>query len=320
MSRWTPLSHELLFLWELAERTPRAKDLGDRLIDLGSQSELDTEGSVLYSAFCHRAHVQPGIDDPRLNVACLAVQLAEAPSVHVLRPEAVTLAHSTDLRSWPRAAPRLLEGAGLVEASDWRAHDLGVEGPYDGPMVSLGWYHNKGLLWLLGMGRPDWAVCGAVRLRWGQAPEEMPPEHWAVENDAEKGKLTAWTNRALRWLVTLALLLEAHETPARVKQERVAPPKRRQRGVTQRPPVAWSTRTVYLASPPPAQPVQPPPDPSAEPVPTDLSGRTAGLSTVTGHLRMQPHGPGGALRRLQYVAGYEARRWYGAKPTKVVVR
>ena len=55
--------------------------------------------------------------------------------------------------------------------------------------------------------------------------------------------------------------------------------------------------------------------------PTDLprSHLTAEVRPVSGFLRRQPHGPGGSLRRLIYVPGFESRRWVAPR-VRVLVK
>ena len=234
-------------------------------------------GSVLCSAFCHRAHVQPSIDDPRLNVACLAVQLAEAPSVHVLRPRRSRWRTTPTFGHGPRC-PRLLDGASRSKPQ--------TGAPTTWAWKPLRWAHGlpglvpqQGTALAAGDGSP-----GLGRVRGGSSALGTSPRGDAARagrsgNDAERASSPPGQT-ALRWLVTLALLLEAHGTPARIKAERVAPPEAQATRGHAAPPVAWSTRTVYLASPPPAHPCTTAarPLPQRQRPPT-LSGRTAGLST-----------------------------------------
>lgn len=303
--KFQPLSAAVRGLWKLLERLPRS-----------GSDELDA--AALYLAHCEGSGVEPFPGDVWINAAALAVALAPSPTVHAVRPEAVRLAHETDTRAWPGEAPELLRGAGLVEASDWRTQGLGIPWGPQGETVSLGWYYRGGRLWVVGLSRTDGARASSAVIHWGSRDDVAPAAAWACD-ERDAASTREWLDASLSWLCTLALLLDAHESPARVRQERPEPTDRRpRRGTTHRPPVAWSTRTVYLATPPPS--TWPGRSTQGQGATLDTAGRAAGLSTVTGHLRLQPYGPGGSLRRWQYVEAYEARRWYLQRPEKIVVR
>jgi len=253
-----------------------------------------------------------------VNIAALAICL-ERPVLHLLRPAACGLVHTTDLHTLPGEPPRLLQRAWLVEV---RRPETGDR--LFGDTVYLGGYAFDGATYLVGLEWPETARVSRWVPRWGDAELDAGVAHETSPMIDDVDTHHAWAREAARFAVVLGVLLDAEGTPIRIETD--APPaKKRQRGRggKQRERDTWTTRHVYLdelRAPRPAPPTsRPAPLTSAH----DDSQTTDGLlpteSQVRGHLKKQPYGPGRTKRRWIYVESYEARRWVAPGPIRVVV-
>ena len=218
-----------------------------------------------------------------LHVSALAVISAYRPRVYTLRPAASKTVVATDLRTLPDAAPEILASPGILEA---RRPEVGHR--LWGDVTSLGWYPYQGRLYLVGLTYPDGIAATAWSPQWhgGEIGDGAPVE---VVGDREKHD--EFLDSAIRFAITLGLLITAERSPIRVVRD-----------------VEARTVEVYAGE----HPRPPPPDPGTRGDGERL-GQLPGLEAwpvrVTGHLKRQPHGPGRTNRKWTYVEGYEARRW-----------
>lgn len=241
-----------------------------------------------------------------INAAALALHMASRQEMTDVRPGAARLVAETDLHSLPSEPPRLLRApAVLLEVRHPDRERL------TGDCVSLGAYQHDGGWYLLGLDAPDGIWGGLWRPTWGGEDltagvrlethpliEVQPGEHYE--------RMTA----AARLLVVLGLLLDAEGAPMREERERQA--QRRGSAAERAGMGGWTTRHLYLddrraggaGGVGGAGPVE---------------GRAEQEVPVRGHLKRQPHGPGGTLRKWLWVEGYEARRWVGVRPRRTVV-
>lgn len=219
------------------------------------------------------------------------------------------LVDATDLHALPDEPPRLLQRAWLLE-SDWlRGHAL------FGDTVSLGGYALDGVVYLVGLGLGGWARVARWTPHWigEEIAAGVTSDTSPLIDDAEAHG--GWTREAARFAVVLGLLLDADGTPTRITDESDRPRSPPARSKKHKPPPAWVTRTISLG--PQERQAGAGDAPSTAGV---VTGRVAEERPVRGHLKRQPHGPGGKLRRWQWVPGYEARRWVAPGPRRVVVR
>lgn len=116
----------------------------------------------------------------------------------------------------------------------------------------------------------------------------------------------------MRWLP--GCLLDASGSP--VRTEAAAGSRGAQRRQAKSKAEAWAVRRVVLAGAPSSSGGGGASSAGGGP----LEGRQAVEAEVRGHLKRQPHGPRGTLRRWIWVAGYQARRWVAPKPLRIDVR
>lgn len=244
-----------------------------------------------------------------VNAAALALRMAGRLELTDVRPGAARLVAETDLHSLPAEPPRLLRApAVLLEVRHPDRERL------TGDCVSLGAYQHEGGWYLLGLDwpagiwgglwRPEWTggeLAAGVRLETHSLIEVQPGRHYEL------------IAAAARMLVVLGVLLDAEGAPMREERERAE--SRRSSAAAQAGMGGWTTRRLYLD------------DRRAGGAggsggggAADLSDRAEQDVPVRGHLKRQPHGPGGTLRRWIWVEGYEARRWIGPKPRRTVVQ
>lgn len=148
-------------------------------------------------------------------------------------------------------------------------------------------------------------LVGEPAQRPAMAEAMMPPA------GHQRDQRTAALVLALRHLTVLSLLLEAAGTPLETRDEsgqgkRPSPGKSPAKGQ------GWTVRYVSLskASTPVATGGG-----GGSSAPADTTRLQAETVSVRGHLKRQPYGPGGTMRRTVYVAGYSARRWVAPETT-----
>ena len=247
-----------------------------------------------------------------VNIAALALAMDRL-VVHDLRRPVPETVSQTDLHTLPDEPPSLLRRPFLMQVRDHAAEAL-CASPFDGShTVGIGGYELDGTWYLVGLSYPDGCVVARWRPQWGGGDLEAG----VVREDA--GNLVAdidghedWGRAAARFVVVLGMLLDASSTPLRTRDAgpQVA---RRRRGESQ-PARPWATRRVYLEGIPKG-------GGGGESDPSGIApeGRSAEEVPVRGHLKRQPHGPGGKERKWIYVAEHSARRWVAARPVRVVV-
>jgi hypothetical protein len=278
----------------------------------------------------HAIRPAGGVDDFRVAAATMAATvygteaLANAPTLvncaglalsmarltrHELTADAIELVHATDLHTLPSEPPRLLRGAWILEARRPERRCL------FGDTASLGGYTLDGAVFLLGIGYPDGAVVARWQPHWtgedldaSVTPDTASP----LIDDVALDFPTAWARQAARFAVVLALLLESVSTPLTVEE----PPRARREGARHAgTPAPWVVRRVHLRTPAPVQRMQ-----AGEGARPSAGGDRQALAVeVRGHLKRQPYGPGGTLRRWIYVSSYEARRWVAPRPVSIIV-
>jgi hypothetical protein len=251
------------------------------------------------------------------NVAALSLSLEQL-VVHVLQPEVMDLVDGTDLHQLPDAPPRLLRRGWIVEVPHpERGERLFAD------VACLGGYALNGKVFLVGLGYPEGARVGVWTPRWtgedldGTVSEDRSP----LLGDVAAHQ--AWMREAARFAVVLGLLLDAEGVPVQITDESSrakAPPIRSKKT---KPPPAWVTRYVAIAPETargePAGPTDVGAPPTEIGATAATAGRQAGLVGVRGHLKRQPYGPGGKLRKWVWIDSHEARRWLAPGPRKVIV-
>lgn len=277
-------------------------DLDDDLRVAAAQVLADTHGVDVLDDVARMALI---------NVAVLAVKMRERLVAHELRRPVPEVVASTDLHSLPDEPPALLRGPCIVDVR--RPGEETLIGPVGGvgATSSLACYELDGTLYVIGLQHPDGVAVTRWRPQWGGGEVDagiVQDDSLLVDTDTEAH--AAWGREAARFLVVLGCLLDAEHTPLATTDDPPRPATRR-KGVY-RPAQAWAVRRVYLEAR-----ARSGGRGGGEGEPVD--GRLDVTVPVTGHLKRQPYGPGGKLRKWVYVAGYEARRWVAPKPLRVVV-
>jgi hypothetical protein len=226
---------------------------------------------------------------------------------HELTADAIELVHATDLHTLPSEPPRLLRSAWLLESRRPERRAL------FGDTASLGGYPLEGAIYLVGVGYPDGAAVARWQPRWigGELLEQtVELDSSPLIDDVDRHH--AWARQAARFAVVFSLLLESVSTPLSVEEPLRT---RRQKKAHNMPP-PWVVRRVHLSAPGimrRSEPVEGAQKTSA------IGDRQALPVQVRGHLKRQPYGPGGTLRRWIYVSSYEARRWVAPRPARIIV-
>jgi hypothetical protein len=233
------------------------------------------------------------------NVGALALAFGDALCVHELRAPVPATVANTDLHSLPDAPPELLRAPVIVEVRQ-PGHEL-----LFGDTASLGSYELEGVRYLVGLLYPDGVRVARWMPQWpgGELEADVQREQAHGLLECEPGEHHAWAIDAARFLVVLGLLLEAADSPTRVVDD--APRHARTRHGKREPARAWTVRRVYLEARAAEGDREAPSGVAGGP----RSDSVAAQVQVRGHLKRQPYGPQGTLRRWQYVSAYEARRW-----------
>src|ERR1700753_1552996 len=243
-----------------------------------------------------------------VNIAALALAFQERIEVNQITGGAIHLVHGTDLHAVPAEPPRLLRRPWVIEAAK-PGEVLFLD------TFALGGYELDGTTYLVGLRLPDGIAIAHWNPAWsgedlnaGVSPDTSP-----LIDDIDGHH--EWTRQAVRFAVTLAVPLEASSSPLARRDMPPGRPQRQGAGAS-RGRRTEVVRRVYLDQPAPA--------PSGTPASRTASDSDAPAVLVTvavsGHLKRQPYGPKGSLRRWIYVTAYEARRWIAPAPLRVVVR
>lgn len=245
-----------------------------------------------------------------VDVAELAIAMGQHLVVHAMRPSATRVVHETDLHTLPGECPKLLRRAFVVEA-DWQAGRV-----LWGTTACVGGFlRPDGVIVLIGLLVPDGVTVAYWRPDWGGAlgtvDGQEDPDLSKLLLGTERKVLEAWATQAVRYLTVLSLLLEAAGTPLETRDES-GQNRRPTSGKSQAKGQGWTVRYVSLSKA--ATPVATGGGGGAS-APVDTTRLQAETVTVRGHLKRQPYGPGGAMRRTVYVAGYSARRWVAPETT-----
>jgi hypothetical protein len=187
----------------------------------------------------------------------------------------------------PDAAPQLIADHDVGGVIEVRRPECGNR--LWGSVTSLGWYWYGAKLMIIGLTHPDGIAVTGWTPQWhgGEIAAGAP-----TDVIGDKDKHDEFLDAAVRYLITLGLLIEARPSPIRIVRDA-------------------DDRVIdaYLGEHP-----RPPPSPApARENDAEQVGPVIGLQPwpvrVTGHLKRQPYGPGRTARKWIYVAHHEARRW-----------
>lgn len=241
-----------------------------------------------------------------LNLAVLARSTLREPHlrVHQISSAAVATIAQTDLHTMPREPLALLDSPFLIESRNTASETL------FGETYSLGGYWHERQLYLVGMSQSGGSYVAPWRPEWnGKAIDKSA----FCEDCMGTEGLVEWAKEAARFVVILAALLEAHQSPITTRDESPSLPGKRKKGrrVQARP---WSTRYVNLTGHEPRSAGP------GGPVGPRGAGSLSHSVMVKGHLKRQRYGEGHSKEKWIYVESYEARRWFVTKPVGVKVR
>lgn len=283
----------------------RARALPPVPLDLDPREAAGMLAQVVFGDLCKELTVLH-------NVAGLALASRERLEVHEIRPAVARLIAATDLHTEPSSAPLLLERPFIVE-SDYAKREF-----LFGETWSIGCYQLiSGSWYLVGLvGEGAYAVRWCPIWRGGDIALGLKTERSPLIKTEEHGDFEEWAREAARWVLIYSLLREADRSPIETV---VHESRGKTRGKTRKPSDPESIVRVrvrvtdavcsVLAS-----------DAVREAV-SDPSKRdgVAALVRVCGHLKRQPYGEGGKLRKWVWVEGYQARRWLASAAVKTTV-
>lgn len=213
----------------------------------------------------------------------------------------VDLVDGTDLRSVPSRRPFVFDRPFILASRD-------PQYPLVPPTAEIGCYAIGETFFLIGLNYPDGVWTSSFRPTWtgedlddGRRPAALEP--WVpVERRAD---YDVQNLGAIRFALVLALLLEAEGAPIRVEEKAPGNKTARRRAERAGAEPSWTERRIYLE----ARAATRRPPSTSDSDPHELGHLVEDKTRVTGHLKMQAHGPGGKLRKVLYVEGYERRQW-----------
>ena len=282
----------------------RARALPPVPLDLDPREAAGMLAQVVFGDLCKELTVLH-------NVAGLALASRERLEVHEIRPAVARLIAATDLHTEPSTAPLLLERPFIVE-SDYERREF-----LFGETWSIGCYQLiPGSWYLVGLvGEGAYAVRWCPIWRGGEIALGLKTERSPLIKTEEHGDFERWAQEAARWVLIYSLLREADRSPIEtaVREERKVRGKR---------PKGWDSDGIVrvrvrvtdavcsvLASDAVREAVSNP----------EKRDGVAALVRVCGHLKRQPYGEGGKLRKWVWIGGYQARRWLAAGAVHTVV-
>lgn len=234
-----------------------------------------------------------------VNIAALSWLMRERRVIHRISSGVIRTVDETDLRTLPTIGPRLFDVPWvLTSRSPERGEFL------FGNTVELGGYSLEGRMFLVGLSYPDGIRVAGWRPRWGTAELEIKPGGSAdLIDDVDAWQ--DWAKQAARFILILGILMDAEGTPILIagnnkgRNQKASSHKSSSRSL-------WNINRVYIdAQVYKGSSGQLRSDGSSD-IPSHLRSVQ---SIVSGHLKRQPYGPGGKLRKWVYVRSYEARRW-----------
>src|ERR1700753_4282786 len=241
-----------------------------------------------------------------VNIAALALAFQDRIEITQVTGGAMHLVHATDLHAVPAEPPRLLRRPWLIEAAK-PGEVLFLD------TFALGGYELDGTTYLVGLRLPDGVAVARWTPSWSgeDLNEGVSPDTSPLIDDIEGHH--EWTRQAARFAVILAVLLEAAGSP--LARRDITPGRPQRQGAEASGQRAEVVRRVYLD-----QPAQAPSGAHRSRKASDSDSPALPVTVaVSGHLKRQPYGPKGSLRRWIYVTAYEARRWIAPAPLRMVV-
>lgn len=233
--------------------------------------------------------------------------------VSQIRPAAARLARETEIRSLPTEVPKAIRRAWL-----WEVRNPETEVLF-GDTVSIAGYWYDDRCHIIGQQHPDGIRVVSWRPQWGASDAEAGTDQPLSDRDMgflDKGSFEEhqqWSKEAVRFCLSMAILLEAHETPLSVRHEDGKKNSGRAKGQPLKE-SEWSVDHVYLTVEPKPRPLtkeNTPPRPNANAV--------SELVIVKGYLKRQRFGERNSQTRWVWVAPYEAIRWRSDKPKRTII-
>lgn len=234
-----------------------------------------------------------------VNIAALALLMHPHLVVHRISSGASHLIEDTDLRTLPAEPPHLLRGPCILTSRNPERGEC-----LFGNTAELAMYALDGTIYLIGLHYPDGISVAPWRPHWSQEEVEITTGGTADLIFGDLGAWREWGRQAARFAVILGLLLDAEGTPLLVEGPQKPRAEAKGRHGYSRS-ASWSVRRVYVDN----KGYRPSAPGSGEGESRDISRLQLARVMVTGFLRRQPYGPGGALRKWVYIQSYEARRW-----------
>lgn len=233
-----------------------------------------------------------------VNIAALALLMHPHLVVHRISSGASHLIEDTDLRTLPAEPPHLLRGPCILTSRNPERGEC-----LFGNTAELAMYALDGTIYLIGLHYPVALSVAPWRPHWSAHElEVVSGGSTALIDNVDAWR--EWGQQAARFAVILGLLLDAEGTTLLVEGPRASRGEAKGRRNQSRP-ASWSVRRVYVDN----KGYRPSAPGSGEGESRDISRLQLARVMVTGFLRRQPYGPGGALRKWVYIQSYEARRW-----------
>lgn len=245
--------------------------------------------------FGSSAELTPDDRAASAGIATLAIQMRGLSETWLVRPGASRVIHGTDLHAIPGEPPRLLRGAGIVQAHRPETGDR-----LWGNIASLGWCHVVDHIYLFGLGYLD----GPDQIAWAAAKwspqwtgQDIDPQLPTLDLSSplirDHDEHQEFASSAARYLIVLGLLAEAENSPLQIDLDK-------------------QTRWRHVRLNPRKRRL--PVDPATESIPAlALDGRISEDRRVSGHLKRQRYGEGCSLIKWIYVERYTARRWFAKR-------
>lgn len=222
--------------------------------------------------------------------------------VHKIRDSVSKLIDSTLLDQVISPLPHLFESAFIVEPAHLERSEvlmdeiayLGYAPIADGKAARIAIVRPNGHV-LMFDANLDY-IKGSIT----KAPPPLTEEKLDEEEIVETDRIS---KNALRYLMTYAALLEAEKTPLIVDESSEKPPRK---PTANQKSIALNTITYRVRITDPVRRVV---EASHQESQEKTEKGTPVKRKITGHLKMQPCGPGGKMRKIIYVAQYDATRY-----------
>ena len=252
----------------------------------------------------------------KMYIADLSIKMPRL-IVHKPSERVSAIVNDTKIEGLPSECPKLLTTPFLVESKM----------PMVGDIIGIGGHLDKGRLACIVITTEAYFTC-YLDLDWGADNLDSLVSNGVLEtsngfpynpNQSEEARFNNTIKSAMKYIISLALLLDAKNSPCDVGNIE-SPYPSQHKGIQQHrgKPKKWSKRNINLSRS--YKQTKQDYDEVHVSTPLNKDGMIKASGMVQGFLRNQPYGPGRLMRKQIYVNGFARSFWTTDKPLVISIR